>query len=270
MNFLRREAKLILLTCSIAAITVVIYFFGWLKPAEHWLSVVAQPAFHLFYATLDTVSPLYTTTDAALQAENTSLKDLLVKVVRDNHDLNTQLSQYQEYQDQLAFAQEQDYEIVPAKIISRVGQVEINQLLLINRGSSHGIVVGYPVIYGKGILLGTVSVVHDSYSEVTLITDETSEVQGVVQNQVDGASGIVSGQFGTSLAMHYILKKQTIATNDIIITNGQDRSIPSGLVLGIVQSVSDEPSAVFKSATLTPIVRYGNNAIVSVIIPKSL
>ena len=84
----------------------------------------------------------------------------------------------------------------------------------------------------------------------------------------NAASGIITGEFGTSLTMSYILKDQTIAPNDIIITNGQDRWIPGGLVIGIVQAVSNEPSEVFKSATITPVARYGNNAIVSVIVPK--
>lgn len=268
MNFLQREAKLILLAGAVFLLTIVIYAAGWLNPLERWLSVFAQPVFNVFYASLDTASPLFRTTDAALRAENTNLKDLLVKTVRDNHDLQIQVSQYEEYKDQLAFAQEKDYDTIPAKIISRVGRVEINQLLLINRGSSHGMQVGYPITYGKGILLGTVSVVHESYSEVTLVTDETSQIQGVVENRDNGASGIITGEFGNSLTMDYILKDQSITTNDIVTTNGQDRWIPGGLVLGIVQAVSDEPSEVFKSATISPMARYGNNSIVSAIIPK--
>ncbi|EKD76536.1 MAG: Rod shape-determining protein mreC [uncultured bacterium] len=268
MNFIRREAKSILLAGGIFVCSIIVYAVGWLNPLERWLSVVVQPGFHVFYATLDTISPLYTTSDSALLAENTALKDLLAKEVRSNHDLQIQVSQYEEYKEQLAFAQEKNYDIIPAKIISRVGQVELNQLLLINRGSSHGMKVGYPVTYGTGLLLGTISVVHESYSEVTLTTDETSQIQGNVANEKNGASGIVSGQFGTNLIMNYILKEQSIAPDQIVITNGQDRWIPSGLILGIVQNVTDEPSDVFKSATITPLARYGNNAIVSVITPK--
>lgn len=268
MNFLRREVKSILLAGAFFLITLTIYAAGWLNPLERWLSVFVQPAFNVFYASLDTISPLFLTTDATLQAENTTLKDLLVKTVRENNDLQLQIAQYDEYKEQLEFAQEKDYEIIPAKIISRVGRVEINQLLLINRGSSHGIQVGYPITYGKGVLLGMVTVVHESYSEVTLITDETSQVQGTVMAVENAASGIITGEFGTGLAMEYILKGQAISQNDLIITNGQDRWIPSGLVLGIVQSVTDEPSDVFKSATISPVMRYGNNSIVSVITPK--
>lgn len=268
MNFFRREVKSILLAGAFFLTTLAIYAVGWLNPLERWLSVFVQPAFNVFYATLDTVSPLFLTTDATLQAENTSLKDLLVKTVRENNDLQLQIAQYEEYREQLEFAQEKDYEVIPAKIISRVGRVEINQLLLINRGSSHGIQAGYPITYGKGILLGLVTEVHESYSEVTLITGETSQVQGTVASVENAASGIITGKFGTGLAMEYILKDQAIAQNDLIITNGQDRWIPNGLILGVVQSVTDEPSNVFKSATISSLARYGNNSIVSVIIPK--
>lgn len=268
MNNVRQHPKTLVSVVLTIAILLIVYAGGWLKPVEHWLGVTIQPGFHIFYALLDTISPLYSTNDSTLLAENITLKDTLAKVVRENHDIQTQLNQYQEYKEQLEFARDQEYTIVPAKIISRIGQSDVNQIILINQGASQGVVVGYPVIYGAGIILGTVSTVHDSYAEVSLLTNETSQIQGMVQGVGVNSSGIIRGQFGTALVLEYILRDQPITTGDMIVTTGQDRFIPSGLVIGTVQTVTQTPSDVYKSAVVTPLLRYGNNAIVSIILPK--
>ncbi len=250
------------------ALLILLSVSGWLRPVEHWVGLTVQPAWHVLYTIVDSISPLWRTTDNVLLAENTNLKDLLTKVVRENHSLQTQLIQYQQYQEELAFARQNDYDILPAKIISRLGQKNNSQLLLINRGSSHGLKVGYPIIYGTGALLGTVSTVHDTSAEVTLLTHSTSQWQGMVAGSSPPTAGIVRGQFDTSLIFEYVLKEQALTVGDVIVTNGQDQFIPAGLVMGIVATVSAAPSELFQSATVTPLQRYGNNAIVSVIIPK--
>lgn len=265
----REHQKTIIRAVSVIGLLLMAYAGGWLRPIEHWVGVTVQPGFAVFYAVLDTISPLYQTTDAILLAENTTLKDTLVKVVRANHDLQTKITQYQQYQEQLEFAQNQNYTVVPAKIISRIGQSDVSQMIIINQGSSQGLAVGYPVMYGTGLLLGIVTTVHDTSAEVSLLTNDTSQVQAMVQSAdtTTNTSGIIQGQFGTSLIFSYILKDQPIATGNTIVTNGQDSYIPSGLVIGTVQAVEENPSALFKSATVRPLLRYGNNAIVSVILP---
>lgn len=247
-------------------VLVIFYASGWLRPIEHWLGIVVQPAFHVFYAVLDTVSPLYTTTDSTLLAENTALKDMLVQVVRKNHTLETQINQYKEYEEQLAFARTQEYTIIPARIISRTSLGDISQVVIINRGSNDELMVGYPVIYGAGVFLGLVTVIHDTSAEVTLLTHETSQVQAMIESHT-ATTGIIRGQFGTSLQFEYILKDQPISEGDVVISNGQDQFIPSGFVIGTVETVTESPSDLFKYAAVTPLIRYGNNAIVSVIVP---
>lgn len=269
MKFFRDQARQLLLVLGVAIATVLLYYSGWLRPLEHWISAAAQPAFSLAYATIDSFSPLYSTTDSTLLAENRTLKDQLTSVIQQNHDLQVRLQQYDDYQAELGFAQQHDYSIVPAKVITRVGTTTIGQWLYLNRGQADGIAVGYPVIYGPGLVLGIVSAVHESYSEVRLITNDDSSLQGQTQTAA-ATTGVLVGQFGTSVTMQYILKDQAIAPGDVIVTNGQDRFVPAGLVIGTVERVVDEPSDLFKSAVISPMVRYGNNAIVSMVIPQTL
>lgn len=269
MKFFRDQARQLVIVLSVVAVAIVVYYAGWLRAVEHWVSTAVQPITGLAYATIDSFSPLYSTTDSTLLAENRTLKDQLASVVQQNHDLQVRLSHYDDYQAELAFAQERDYTIVPAKVITRIGTTAVGQWLYINHGAADGVAVGYPVIYGPGMLLGIVVVVHESYSEVRLITNDGSIIQGQTQTPV-ATTGIVVGQFGTSLAMQYILKDQAITSGDVIVTSGQDRFIPAGLVIGTVEQVVNEPSELFQSAIVSPMVRYGNNAIVSIIVPTAL
>jgi len=236
---------------------------------EHWASTAAQPALGLAYATIDSFSPLYSTTDSVLLEENRTLKEQLTSVIQQNHELQVQMQQFDEYQAELAFAQEQNYSILPAKVITRVGTPAVGQWLYINRGQADAMQAGYPVMYGPGMLLGVISEVHESYSEVRLVTNDDSVVQGQTQTAVP-TTGILIGQFGTSLRMDYVLKDQAITVGDVIVSNGQDNDIPAGLVIGTIEQVVNEPSELFQSAVVSPMVRYGNNAIVSVVVPKAL
>ncbi|MBI4407642.1 MAG: rod shape-determining protein MreC [Candidatus Kerfeldbacteria bacterium] len=269
MKFFRDQARQLGLVLGVILIAVVLYYAGWLRPVEHWASTVAQPWLGLAYATIDSYSPLYSTTDSTLLAENRTLKDQLTSVVQQNQDLQVQLQQYDDYQAELKFAQQREYTILPAKVTTRLGSSTVGQWLYINRGSTDGIAVGYPVIYGPGMLLGVVDTVHESYSQVELLTNDGTTIQGQTQTTA-ATTGILQGQFGTSLMMNYIVKDQPIAVGDVIVTNDQDRLIPAGFIIGTVGQVTDEPSELFKSALVNPMVRYGNNAIVSVVLPTGL
>lgn len=269
MKFFQDQARRLFTMVGLIVAAVVVYYLGWLKPIEHAVSLAAQPALGLAYATIDSFSPLYSTTDSTLLSENRTLKDQLASVIEQNRQLQVNVQQLQDYQAEIEFAQKKSYTIQPAKVIARLGDAAIGQWLYIQLGESDGIEVGYPVIYGPGMMLGVVEAVHESYSEVKLITNDDSFIQG--QTQTDAATaGVLTGQFGTSLLMQYIIKEQAIAEGDVIITNGQDRFIPAGLIIGTVETVTEETSNLFKSASITPMVRYGNNAIVSIVIPNAL
>lgn len=267
MQLLRERIRIISIVSSCILLLAIVQLFGGLAFIERGISVVIQPIERVMYLTLNTVFPLYTSDEEALVAENSTLKEQLAKIVSQNEQLETELDQYKEYKNQLAFAQTNEFSIVPAEIISRIGQDATAQTITINRGSDDGIQEGYAIMYSEGVLLGTVYNVTSTYSEIALITGGLVQVQGQAQNE-SRTSGLITGEFGTSLRMDLILKDKSLVTGDLVATNGHDRHIPAGLVLGSVQAIEDESSELFKTATLTPILRYDTHSIVSVIIPN--
>src|SRR3989338_6221720 len=139
MKFFQDQARQLLILLGVIVVAVIVYYAGWLRAIEHWVGTAVQPVTGLAYATIDSFSPLYSTTDSTLLAENRTLKDQLASVVQQNHDLQVKLAQYDDYATQLAFAQERDYTIEPAKVMARLGKASVGQWLYVNHGETDGV-----------------------------------------------------------------------------------------------------------------------------------
>lgn len=267
MPFFRKHARIIIIAVAVMLVLMMLYYIGALFPLERIINVTLEPIQTKIYSQTDSVSGLYKADSVTIDEENTILKRDLAEAIKKNNDYAIQIEQYQEYDNQLAFAQENEFDTIPAEIISRVGQGLSSQVATINQGSHDGISVGLPIVYNDGILIGIVYNVEDSFSEIALITGNLVSVQGMIQNETKTA-GLITGEFGTGLVMEYILKDNFIEPGNIVTTSGQDQYIPTGLIIGTVDSVTNEASELFKSATLRPILPYSNSSIVSVVVPN--
>ncbi len=267
MYFLRQNARLLLVSGAVIFGLIIANQFGWLNFIQHFTGWVVQPMQTTSYQFINQFAPLYYTTPDALITENSNLKTQLAQLAQQNYQLQTQLEQYKDYQNQLNFAEDKQYQFIPAKIISRVGQNDTIQSLTINQGADQGVQVGSPIVYNDGVLIGIVYEVADNYSEVNLLMNGYVKVQAMVINN-SKTSGLLSGAFGTGMILEYILKEQNLAIGDVVISK-QDRLIPEGLIVGTIQSINDQSSELFKSAMIAPIIHYDSDAIVSVIISQS-
>ncbi|MBI2415100.1 MAG: rod shape-determining protein MreC [Candidatus Kerfeldbacteria bacterium] len=226
---------------------------------------IVQPLAGFFYEQGNQWWPWHATTTDQLHTENQQLKTQLATAVGEISNLELQLQHYQEYEVQLKFAEQNELTLVPARIIGRVGQSTTTQILNLNQGSEAGIAVGDPVIYAAGIVIGLVHSVDATSATVLPITSPLVKLQAVTQTNQQ-STGLISGAFGTSLTMDYILKDQTVAIGDIVITNGHDTAIPPGLLIGTVASIATDTSDLFTTAQLSPYLPYTSDSIVSVIV----
>jgi rod shape-determining protein MreC len=265
MQYVGKSIRAVLQGGLLIAVLAILYRFGAMIWVEQALSVVVMPVQAQLYALVTTMSPLHSTNDAALLTENTQLKIELEKLVQDNNRLSEEVSNFNDYQQAFNFTQERSLNLIPAKFISRVSKENSIDLLTINQGTAAGVQEGYPVIYGQGTVLGVVYHATETHAEVAPITSNLIRIRAMVQNDTK-TEGIISGAFGTGLTMGYILKDKPIAVGDIIVTNQQD-AIPAGLIIGSVESVTDESSELFKSAAVRPLWRYDHNALIAVVRP---
>jgi rod shape-determining protein MreC len=159
---------------------------------------------------------------------------------RDNRSLTSQLATAKQQaidEPQLAKELKLDQSIgiaadnpVSASVIDRDASVFYQQVG-VNRGSSSGIRLGDAVI-ADGALVGKVSEVSGSFSEVQLITNHTVEIAAEVQD-LHGDTGILLPVLGNNLVLQDLPHGASIASGDLVVTAGfknpTDQSQPGSL-----------------------------------------
>ncbi|MFA5995449.1 MAG: rod shape-determining protein MreC [Patescibacteria group bacterium] len=267
MQFLRQNIRLLLLSGLLIIILVSLYYLGALTPVQKLTRWLIQPIQNWSYQLINRAIPLQNTTEQNLLSENDFLKNKLTVLTEQNLQLQQTLQQYKEYENQLRFAQVQNYQFVPAKIISRVGQGQALALFTINQGKTMGVTIGDAVVYNDGVLIGLVYQVYDEAADVVPLTSNLTKLQAMTLTN-NKTTGLVTGSYGTGLQMEFILKDQIIQSGDLVVTKA-DQQLPAGLIIGTVQTINDQASELFKTAMLVPMINYGANSIVSVITIKS-
>lgn len=175
---------------------------------------------------------------------------------------------YEELRTLNAFATRSHSKSVYASVVSRSVGPDASAFI-IDRGSSDGIGVGDPAVSGDGLLVGKVIAVTPGSSTVRVITDRDSAT-GVTLLNGTRTIGVAEGKSGSLLALHYIPQDERVSVNDIVVTSGLEPSVPSGLVVGIVNSVSTVATEPFQQAVLEPLADARRLHTVLVIVSEAL
>jgi len=127
--------------------------------------------------------------------------------------------------------------------------------VVIDRGQTHGIVPGSPVIDESGVL-GQVTRVYPLVSEVTLLTDRDQAIP--VLNVRTGVRNLAYGQAGNSgdgLELRYTLANADINEGDLLSTSGVDGVYPPGLPVARVKHVERRAESSFTRVDCEPLAR---------------
>ncbi len=127
--------------------------------------------------------------------------------------------------------------------------------VVIDRGQTHGILAGSPVIDDSGVL-GQVTRVYPLVSEVTLLVDRDQAIP--VLNVRTGVRGVAYGQpsaGGDGLELRYTLANADIETGDLLTTSGVDGVYPPGLPVARVREVERRAESSFTRIGCEPLAR---------------
>jgi len=127
--------------------------------------------------------------------------------------------------------------------------------VVIDRGQTHGVVPGSPVIDESGVL-GQVTRVYPLVSEVTLLTDRDQAIP--VLNVRTGVRNLAYGQAGNSgdgLELRYTLANADINEGDLLSTSGVDGVYPPGLPVARVKHVERRAESSFTRVDCEPLAR---------------
>ena len=115
--------------------------------------------------------------------------------------------------------------------------------VVINKGESHELAVGYPVITARGIL-GQLSRVHNTSAELTLVSDSSISVP--VSLPASEVIGITKGQGNrATFELQYADISAKIKVGDEVITSGLGGVYPPGILVGHIISVSPAEAGQF-------------------------
>jgi len=192
-----------------------------------------------------------------LQLEVIQLDELLIE--------NNQLREALQYREKSPLS------LVATRVISRKPSHWYNTLV-IDKGSSAGIVVDSPVIIPMGDeagLVGKISeVIGPDSAVVLLLTDEMCQVSAKLENSQE--QGILNGQRGAlrtlpNLKLRYLSKEAVAIPGQKVISSGTGELFPANLILGEVISLS--VGIIDVEAVVKPLVNFEDLVDVFVILP---
>lgn len=174
-----------------------------------------------------------------LQKENAELKQQIADYQGELADYENTKRTLETYEEFLEVKEEhQDYKFASASVLSRDSNDAYGSLIL-DKGSSKGIELNDPVIYGKN-LVGVVSDVTATTCTVTTFTspDFNAAVYEARSNTVGYVTGFEDGSGTTYCKLPGLEKDTSVATGGVICTLGIGGVFPKDLIVGTVEEIS--------------------------------
>lgn len=188
-----------------------------------------------------------------LKKENTRLINLSDKLAFENLLLVERLKNYQRLDSLLAFPSLDETPFEAAQVIGR-DPTDRSKILILNKGTKHGIAANMPVVTHRGVVGRIVSAGWSS-SKTLLITDVRSAVDGIAQETRD--SLVAVGSNSPTLEVKYLSFNSKAKNGDIVISSGLGGIFPKGLLIGALENITPVSGSLFLSAQLRPAEDFG-------------
>lgn len=228
-------ARLLVFVALCLVMLVADLRFRYLEVVRQGLSVVTHPLQLAAAAPADFLrnATVYFATLVEVQMENAELRRHQVEaaqrllrfsqIERDNHELR----------DLLAMAHSVAVHSVAAEILYDAPDPFARKVIL-DRGSSDGVVAGLAVLDARG-MIGQVTRVYPVQSEVTLLTDKNQAVH--VQAERSRIRGVLVGAGRNRMELHFIENAADIVVGDRLVTSGLGGVFLAGLPVAYVVAV---------------------------------
>ena len=162
----------------------------------------------------------------------------------------------------LDFVSRSEAEGVIGQIMAKTISGTTSQFV-IDIGLDDGVQTGDPVVVGDGIYLGKLTTVGRATSTVTTLTDSGHATAVAIFNG-SRTIGVATGSIGDLLEISFIPIDEVLEPNMLIVTSGLETTVPSGLLIGLINTVQEDPSSPFQTAIVEPLadVRRVNHVLV--------
>lgn len=265
MFYFGKSTKLVLITVVIIILLFFLHQVGILSPLERAFVAITKPVMRITYNLSNRVGENYLELKSKqeLIQENKELKDQLDTLVKEKSKYTTEREENEFLRAQLKFVQEADHEFMIANVIGK-NVDNIQNSLVLDKGSKDGVLVGQPVLADEGIMIGKISKVTSNNSFVLLINDDLSFVAAKIKSKTK-TMGVVDGEFGLGIKMRLIPQNEIINEGDVVVTSGLEKYVPADLIIGLVELVFNEPEELFQEVSIKSQVDFNKITLVNII-----
>lgn len=140
------------------------------------------------------------------------------------------------------------WKFIPALVLN------VNEgIMTINQGSEVGIKENQTVVW-ENVLIGKIIKVNPFLSLVALPINKDLQIKAKVKET--NVRGVVKAQPGDLLILDQVLPEFTLVKDQIVVTSGEDTIFPSNLIIGKIDTIDKEETAVYQQALVKPILDY--------------
>lgn len=183
-------------------------------------------------------------------AENQRLQSELDRLQLRNRELESQAAEAERLEVLLNFRESHaEAPMLAAQVIGASADPS-SHTLFINRGERDQVRRNLPVITPDGVV-GKIIEVFPSSSQVLLINDKDSGVGALLASS--RTHGVVKGSGDPEPRMDYVVNDEKVQPGESILSSGDDRIFPKGLLIGTVTDAA--PGTPFQVIRIKPATR---------------
>jgi len=182
------------------------------------------------------------------RAQNTLLRKRVAELEQEITALREQMLRERRMGELAEFSERIESPKIIARVIGANPTAWFNTVL-VDKGSSAGVRKFSPAVSASG-LVGYVSEVYRYSSKILLLTDSNSKVS--VAAQRSRARGVVQGDETNGCLLKYVESTADMKEGDVLITSGNSRIYPEGLLVGRIEELEKRPGDLFQWGRVAP------------------
>jgi rod shape-determining protein MreC len=168
--------------------------------------------------------------------ENADLRAEVGKLQLRNSELETQAAEAHRLEALMNFREAHpEAQMLAAQVVSASADPS-SEILFIDRGEEDHVRRNMAVITPNGIV-GKIVEVYSGTSQVMLMTDKDMGVGALFADT--RTHGVVKGTGDPQPIMDYVVNDEKVSVGQTILTSGEDRIFPKGLLVGVVGAAKD-------------------------------
>lgn len=179
------------------------------------------------------------------------LEKRIISLAIDQAEFDAIRAENETLRKELGFIARTGFSALPASVLSKSLSGTVSRFV-VDIGADEGVQDGDTVIAEDGLLVGTVVETQKKTATVLYLTDPTHTTAVSLLND-RRTIGVAYGSSSRLLEIRFIPADEIIEVNDLVVSSGLEETVPSGLLIGIVNAVEQDSSTLFLTAVVEPL-----------------